>query len=206
MTSAIDITKPVAGNPTTLSVRANFAAAASEISAIQLRPSIGIDDNATSTAITIDASENVGIGTVTPSLPLAVEGASFLGDEGVSGLAVSQLIGSTLLNAKTGAATSVNTLLSLLGSSVIVTGDTAIDLNAGGVQGIKVDSTGSCGIGTITPTEKLDVNSDAIRVRTASTPASATATGARGEIRWDSGYVYVCTSTNVWKRTSLATW
>ena len=27
---------------------------------------VGIDDNATSTAITIDASENVGIGTVSP--------------------------------------------------------------------------------------------------------------------------------------------
>jgi hypothetical protein len=34
--------------------------------------STGIDDNATSTAITIDASENVGIGTTTPVLPLTV--------------------------------------------------------------------------------------------------------------------------------------
>ena len=32
--------------------------------------STGIDDNATSTAITIDASENVGIGTTSPSFPL----------------------------------------------------------------------------------------------------------------------------------------
>lgn len=35
MTSAIDPTKPVSGTPTTASVRANFAAAAEEISAIQ---------------------------------------------------------------------------------------------------------------------------------------------------------------------------
>ena len=34
--------------------------------------SLGIDDNATSTAITIDASQNVGIGTSSPSRPLTV--------------------------------------------------------------------------------------------------------------------------------------
>jgi hypothetical protein len=38
--------------------------------------STGIDDNATSTAITIDASENVGIGTVSPAYRLDVVGDS----------------------------------------------------------------------------------------------------------------------------------
>ena len=38
--------------------------------------STGIDDNATSTAITIDASENVGIGTSSPATPLHISGAS----------------------------------------------------------------------------------------------------------------------------------
>lgn len=37
-------------------------------------------------------------------------------------------------------------------------------------------------------------------------PASATATGTLGEIRIDANYIYVCTATNVWKRTPLATW
>ena len=37
--------------------------------------STGIDDNATSTAITIDASENVGIGTVSPTSPLHITGS-----------------------------------------------------------------------------------------------------------------------------------
>lgn len=36
--------------------------------------SLGIDDNATSTAITIDASENVGIGTDSPAAPLDIDG------------------------------------------------------------------------------------------------------------------------------------
>jgi hypothetical protein len=38
------------------------------------------------------------------------------------------------------------------------------------------------------------------------TPASATATGITGTINWDSSYIYVCTATNTWKRTSIASW
>lgn len=37
-------------------------------------------------------------------------------------------------------------------------------------------------------------------------PASATATGALGEIRYDANYMYVCTATNTWKRSALTTW
>jgi hypothetical protein len=38
--------------------------------------SLGIDDNATSTAVTLDSSGNVGIGTATPATKLEVEGSS----------------------------------------------------------------------------------------------------------------------------------
>ncbi len=38
------------------------------------------------------------------------------------------------------------------------------------------------------------------------TPASATATGAQGQIAWDADYIYVCTATNTWKRAALTTW
>ena len=37
-------------------------------------------------------------------------------------------------------------------------------------------------------------------------PASATATGVLGEIRYDDNYMYVCTATNTWKRSALTTW
>jgi len=37
-------------------------------------------------------------------------------------------------------------------------------------------------------------------------PASATSTGTAGEVRYDSGYVYICVATNTWKRAALATW
>jgi len=43
-----------------------------------------------------------------------------------------------------------------------------------------------------------------IRVPTSSPPANSTATGLAGTIVWDSGYVYVCVSDNVWKRVALA--
>jgi len=67
-------------------------------------------------------------------------------------------------------------------------------------------NTGNVGIGTTSPTEALDINSDKIRIRTANTPASASATGAVGEICWDADYIYVCTATDTWKRTAIATW
>ena len=37
-------------------------------------------------------------------------------------------------------------------------------------------------------------------------PASATATGTLGEIRYTADYIYVCTATNTWQRTELTTW
>jgi hypothetical protein len=62
------------------------------------------------------------------------------------------------------------------------------------------------GIGTTSPTAKLDVSSDIIRLRTAKTPASATATGNAGDICWDANYIYICTATNTWKRSAISTW
>ena len=69
-----------------------------------------------------------------------------------------------------------------------------------------VTTTASVGAGTASPSTTLDVNADQLRVRTAKTPASASATGTQGTICWDSNYIYVCTATNTWKRAAIATW
>lgn len=57
------------------------------------------------------------------------------------------------------------------------------------------------------PTHAIDV-AGFIRMRNPSTPASSSATGAQGEIRWDAKYVYVCVAPNRWGRTALqlGTW
>lgn len=69
-----------------------------------------------------------------------------------------------------------------------------------------VAADGKIGAGTGSPTAFIDVNSDIIRVRTAKTPASAAASGNQGDIAWDTGFIYVCTATNTWKRVAIATW
>jgi len=56
------------------------------------------------------------------------------------------------------------------------------------------------------PTAQLDISSDTIRLRNNRTPASATASGNRGDICWDTNYIYVCVNTNTWKRTAISTW
>lgn len=57
-----------------------------------------------------------------------------------------------------------------------------------------------------TDTNSLDVNAIGPVIRSAYTPASATASGTTGQIVWDANYIYVCTATNTWKRVAIATW
>lgn len=40
----------------------------------------------------------------------------------------------------------------------------------------------------------------------AGTPASASATGVAGSIRYDSGFLYVCVGVDEWERVPIASW
>ncbi len=74
------------------------------------------------------------------------------------------------------------------------------------LERLRITADGRMGLGTNAPSGLLDVADSKIRVRTAQTPASATAPGNQGEWAWDANFVYVCTATNVWRRTALAAW
>lgn len=92
-------------------------------------------------------------------------------------------------------------------AATVSTGGAASDwVFQASINDITFENVGNVGFGTANPTVKLDVNSNTIRLRTQKTPASATATGAAGEICWDANYVYVCVGTNTWKRSALSTW
>jgi len=65
---------------------------------------------------------------------------------------------------------------------------------------------GDIGIGITTPTAKLDINSDILRLRTAKTPATAGAAGNAGDICWDANYIYICVAASSWKRAAIAIW
>lgn len=82
----------------------------------------------------------------------------------------------------------------------------AIALAVAGLEALRLDPAGRLGVGTDTPSCKLDVNEDRLRVRHAHTPASATASGNQGDITWDADHVYICTATNTWKRAALSSW
>jgi len=180
---------------------------------------------------TIDTSGNVGIGTSSPTSQLEVIG-SIKGVAGSFGLFASNGSGTGQTSIglrREGAPTDQKTWEMLTGSggeflirtisdsyasgqdvfSVYRGSGVGVDnvrLYTNGSERLRIDSSGNVGIGTSSPTTLLDVNADTIRVRTARTPASASATGATGEICWDANYIYVCTATNTWKRTAISTW
>jgi hypothetical protein len=81
-------------------------------------------------------------------------------------------------------------------------------LGTNNTERARIDSSGRLLVGTSSDSggALFQVNGDRIRVGTAKTPASASATGTAGEIAWDANYIYVCTATNTWKRSAIATW
>jgi hypothetical protein len=87
-------------------------------------------------------------------------------------------------------------------------GASAVIFGVDGSERVRLDASGRLLVGTATNTggALFQVNGDRFRIATAKTPASATATGAQGEISWDADYIYVCTATDTWKRAALSTW
>ena len=47
---------------------------------------------------------------------------------------------------------------------------------------------------------------DSLNLPNTFTPAAAASPGTKGQVVWDSNYIYVCVATNTWKRVAIATW
>ena len=88
-----------------------------------------------------------------------------------------------------------------------VSGTFYIYNEVGGAYALQITSSGSrwlVGGPSDDGVNRLQVNGGVSLAGTA--PASAAATGVVGSIRWDSGFIYICTATNTWKRVAIATW
>lgn len=80
-----------------------------------------------------------------------------------------------------------------LANTGFVNAVTSLKLAVGSIEKVSVDSTGTTFTGQINLTA----------LNTA--PASATATGTLGEIKFTADHIYVCVATNTWKRVAIAT-
>ncbi len=78
----------------------------------------------------------------------------------------------------------------------IVTGDRSVVLGGQNITGTTDDT-------VYVP--YLNINND-IYLPTPTIPSNSGDTGSAGQISWDSDYVYICVSTNTWKRSPLAGW
>tara|TARA_R100000808_G_scaffold23247_1_gene51382 strand:- start:1865 stop:2431 length:567 start_codon:yes stop_codon:yes gene_type:complete len=100
-------------------------------------------------------------------------------------------------------------------------GDTDTSFGFSGTDEISLTTAGSVGVrcnATATRlysggNEKMVTQSTGVKVAGQmnlnalnTAPASASATGTVGEIRWTDGYVYLCTATDTWLRAALTTW
>ena len=112
--------------------------------------STGIDDNATSTAITIDSSQNVGIGDTTPSVKLDVNGAI-----GVGTSSAPTWNTGTFLWTEAGIGANIESY--------------TLKFNTGATRNerMRIHPNGNVGIGTSSPATNLDINGSA-RVSTGS--------------------------------------
>jgi len=55
-------------------------------------------------------------------------------------------------------------------------------------------------------TPKFSVDPDGTPIVPLQTPSSAGDTGTVGMIKWDTGYIYICTATDTWERVAVASW
>jgi hypothetical protein len=155
-----------------------------------------------------DVNNRLGIGLTTPTTPLHIvqnDGAA----DAVRGAIIMARYYVSSSNMRACAIFNYNNSTAAQEQLVLAVADTDNPAQYAYAKMV-VQANGKIGIGTTNPTiggtGKLHMAADTVRLDTARTPASASASGNAGEICWDSSYVYVCVATNTWKRSPIATW
>ena len=147
---------------------------------------------------------NVGIGTTSPGAKLDVNGNVAINYTG--GASASNQISMVGSRASFGYDGSIS-------SAFMRSSDTSKPLvfGSGASELMRiVSSTGNVGIGTSSPSQKLEVDgqvlSDGYRLAAMQTaPAARNSTGTLGEIVIDGNHIYVCYATDSWSRVALDT-
>jgi len=158
--------------------------------------------------VRVNSSGNVGIGTTSPSTLLHLD---TLNEATAITVAATSSTGGQLrlgIGAKSSGFQSIVATGNGLDIGTTLGSPITFFTNGTANERARIDSSGRLLVGTSSDSggALLQVNGDRVRVATAKTPASASDTGTTGEICWDANYVYVCTATNTWKRTAIATW
>jgi hypothetical protein len=61
-------------------------------------------------------------------------------------------------------------------------------------------------VATFNSNGNFGVTGNTINLPNTRTPASAGAPGTKGDICWDTSYIYVCVATDTWERVAISTW
>jgi hypothetical protein len=172
--------------------------------------STGIDDNATSTAITINSSENVGIGTSSPAFPLDVQCDTAAFGLQLRGRSADNI---SVLRFRNNAADTTYFQLDIraTSSNLNTVANAPLFFSTNNTERMRIDSAGLVGIGTSSPVNKLDVSgagTTTIAVRTTDTSGANIGrvrvdyTGGGGggasqvDLRAGDAYTYLVSPTN----------
>ncbi len=148
-------TKDSGGNVIKVGAQGGSTGTFTDLTATSSFTSPGIDDNATSTAITIDTNENVGIGTDSPTA-VGTKATLHISDDTDGG---ALRLGDATTNAFLDCDTATGTRLRANAGELLVGTNAAEDVNivTASQPRVTVDSSGNVGIGTNEPNDPLHV-------------------------------------------------